>query len=231
MVAFYAYFIGFQACRQGGFCDCNTDTDGHTLCTDGAQWIRTNRAVLINMYAQYAKRVYSVSPNKPVIWWLEGDYVQYSYPAQSNPLTYAELGALTRDITCAIKSNEPNAIVAMNHSPWISVDQANGFWGAQPLDVLDMVWVQGYGDSGVMPNTGAYNASVATYTWLRQKTGRTIMAETSFAGAGTPDRWTTTTAANINQRIAEGIVGVGVTNPAANMQTAIQGFALSSVCQ
>jgi hypothetical protein len=231
MVVFYSYFIGFQACKQGGFCDCNTDTDGHTLCTDGAQWIKTNRAVIVNMYAQYAKRVYAVSPNKPVIWWLEGDFVQYSYAQQSSPLSYADLGSLARDITCAIKANEPNAIVAMNHSPWITIDQANGFWDAQPVDVMDLVWVQGYGDSGIMPNTGTYNASVSTYTWLRQKTGRPIMAETSFAAAGVADRWTTTTAANINQRITDGIVGVNIVNPAANLQTAIQGFALNAVCQ
>ena len=221
-----------RAPASSSSCRClDTDTDGHTLCTDGAQWIKTNRAVIVNMYAQYAKRVYAVSPNKPVIWWLEGDFIQYSYAQQSSPLTYAELGSLTRDITCAIKANEPNAIVAMNHSPWITTDQANGFWGAQPVDVLDMVWVQGYGDSGVLPNTGAYNAAVATYTWLQQKTGRTIMAETSFAGAGAADRWTTTTAANLNQRIAEGVVGVGVVNPASNLQTAIQGLSLSPVCQ
>ena len=57
------------------------------------------------------------------------------------------------------------------------------------------------------------------------------MTETSFAGAGAADRWTTTTAANINQRIADGIVGVNVVNPAASLMTSVQSFTLNSVCQ
>ncbi len=232
MAVLYTYFIGFQANYMGGFGDCNVDHDGHNLCTDGAQWIRDNRALIVKMYGEYAKKVYAASPNKPVIWWLEGDFVQYSYSDQSNPLSYAELGALARDITCAIKSNQPNAVVAMNHSPWISNDQANGFWGAQPLDVLDLVWVQGAGDTDTFVNSGTYNAATANFGWLHKKTGRKIMAETSFAGSGSADRWSTTTAANINARIANGVVGVLVNNPGASYQSAIDTLSpsLSSTC-
>ncbi|OFX20246.1 MAG: hypothetical protein A2V77_16725 [Anaeromyxobacter sp. RBG_16_69_14] len=232
MAVFYTYFIGFQANYMGGFGDCNVDHDGHNLCTDGAQWIRDNRALIVNMYGEYAKKVHAASPNKPVIWWLEGDFVQYSYSDQSNPLSYAELGALARDITCAIKSNQPNAVVAMNHSPWISNDQANGFWGAQPLDVLDLVWVQGAGDTDTFVNSGTYNAATANFGWLHRKTGRKIMAETSFAGSGSADRWSTTTAANINARIANGVIGVLVNNPGASYQSATDtlGPSLSSTC-
>jgi hypothetical protein len=230
MAVFYTYFIGFQACKIGTFCDCNTDTDGHTLCTDGAQWIRSNRAAIINSYAQYAKRIYAVSPNKATIWWLEGDFVQYSYTTQTSPLSYAELGSLARDITCAIKSNQPNAVVAMNHSPWISNDQANGFWGAQPLDVLDLVWVQGAGDTDVFVNSAAYNATTANYAWLHQKTNKKIMAETSYAGSGQNDRWSTASAAAINARVANGVIGVLVTNPPSTYQSVSTSLSLSSTC-
>ena len=129
-----------QANLMGGFGDCNTDFDGRNLCTDGAQWIRDNRDLIVQMYGNYAQMVHRTRPGKQVIWWLEGDFIQYSYDDQSNPLSYAELGALARDITCAIKSNQPTAVVAMNHSPWISDEQADGFWSAQPMDVLDLVW-------------------------------------------------------------------------------------------
>jgi hypothetical protein len=232
MAVFYTYFIGFQACRRGTFCDCNTDTDGRTLCTDGAQWIRNNRAEIVNAYGQYAKVVYARSPNKPVIWWLEGDFVQYSYTTQSNPLNYAELGSLARDITCAIKANEPNAVVAMNHSPWIANDIATGFWGAQPLNVLDLVWVQGPGDSDTFANSGSYNATTASFAWLHGYTGKQIMAETSYAGSGANDRWTTAQAANINERIAHGVIGVLVNNPPATYQTALGSLTpqLDSTC-
>jgi len=233
MAVFYTYFIGFQACQRGTYCDCNTDSDGRTLCTDGAQWIRDNRAEIVHAYGQYAKAVYARSPNKPVIWWLEGDFVQYSYGAQSQPLDYVELGSLAREITCAIKANEPNAVVAMNHSPWIANDLATGFWGAEPLNVLDLVWVQGPGDSDRFVNAGDYNAATASYAWLHGYTGKSIMAETSYAPSGANDRWTTATAASINERIGHGVIGVLVNNPAASYQSTIGTLTpqLGSTCQ
>ena len=178
MVVFYTYIIGFQACLQGKFCDCDQNPNSPNLCTNGAQWIRENRATIVNAYGQYAKAVYANSPNKPVIWWLEGDFIQYSYTKQSSPLRYEELGALARDITCAIKSNMPNAIVGMNHSPWITDPQAVGFWAAQPKDVLDLAWVQGAGDQDNFVNAGDYNSTSARFSWLHKFTGLKIMAET-----------------------------------------------------
>ena len=234
MVVFYTYFIGFQACKRDGYCDCNNSSPPN-LCTNGAQWIRDNRAILINAYGQYAKAVYANSPNKPVIWWLEGDMVQYTVggsSTQANPLSYAEAGQLSRDITCAIKSNQPNAIVAVNHSPWNADAVSQGFWGAQPVDVLDLIWVQGPGDSDTLTNSGTYNATTANYKWLHSTTGLKIMAETSFAGSGTADRWSTTTAANINARIANGVIGVHVNSPASNYTTAFGALnaSLSPTC-
>jgi hypothetical protein len=230
MVVFYTYFIGFQACKMGGYCDCNTSA-APNLCSNGAQWIRNNRAQLLNAYGQYAKAVYARSPNKPVIWWLEGDFPQYNATSQITPLSYAELGQLTRDITCAIKSNQPNAIVASNHAPWLADDVTKGFWAAQPVDVLDLIWVQGAGDAAAFPNSDTYNAATATYAWLHNNTGLNIMAETSYASNGANDRWTTTTAANINARISSGVIGVLVNSPPSNYQTAISGFSsLNATC-
>ncbi len=227
MVVFYAYFIGFQACYQGGYCDCNTDS-GENLCSHGATFIRNNWDVIVRAYGEYARVVYQRSPNKPVIWWLEGDFIQYSYEDQQNPLSYAELGQLARDITCAIKTNQPNAVVAMNHSPWISDDQFSGFWGNQPVDVLDMVWVQGYGDSSTLPNS--WGQDTANYTSLRSITGRPIMAETSY---GLPDRWSDTSASNINARISEGVIAVMVNETPGNYQSATESLSpqLNSTCQ
>jgi hypothetical protein len=232
-IVYFAYFIGFQANLMSGFGDCNVDMDDETLCTRGAQWIRDNRNLIIEMYANYARMVHRTSPGKQVIWWLEGDFIQYSYGDQQNPLSYAELGALARDITCAIKSNQPSAVVAMNHSPWISDEQSDDFWSAQPMEVLDLVWVQGPGDSEAFVNAGEYNKDTANYGWLRQKTGRPIMAETSYAGDGQPDRWTNASASAINSRIAEGVIGALVDNPGSNYESAIDslGSQLNPVCQ
>jgi hypothetical protein len=146
--------------------------------------------------------VHQNSPNKPVFWWLEGDYIQYSYDDQINPLNYEELGELAKDIACAIKTNQPGAIVAMNHSPWISDEQMKEFWGAMPPEI-DIVWLQGPGDDNVLNNswakTGCYDS---LYKYAKY---RPMMAETSY---GTPDRWTTTSVDNINARIAQGVFAV-----------------------
>jgi hypothetical protein len=232
-LVYYAYFIGYQANLMGGFGDCNVDFDGANLCSHGAQWIRDNWKLIVDMYGNYAQATYQSSPNKPVIWWLEGDFVQYSYDEQNNPLSMAELGDLARDITCAIKASAPNAVVGMNHSPWISNEQSESFWSAMPTQDLDLVWVQGAGDTGTLLNSGDYNAATASYAWLHQKTGRPIMAETSFAGSGQDDRWTSASASQINARISEGVIAVLVNNPGSDYQSAMQSLApqLNSVCQ
>ncbi len=231
MVVFYTYFIGFQACKMGGYCDCNTSPTPN-LCSNGAAWIRSNRAQIIRAYGEYARVVYARSPNKPVIWWLEGDFPQYNATSQTQPLSYAELGQLTRDITCAIKSNEPNAVVASNHAPWLADDVTTGFWGAQPTDVLDLIWVQGAGDTDAFPNSGSYNATTANFAWLHNHTGLKIMAETSYQSSSSGDRWSTTTAANINARIANGVIGVLVNQPPSNYQSAFTALNsnLNSTC-
>ena len=144
-------------------------------------------------------------------------------------MSYAELGQLAREITNAIKANEPNAIVAMNHSPWISNEQAQDFWSAMPTDVLDLIWVQGPGDSDTLTNSGSYNAETANYTWLHTYTGLNIMAETSFAGSGQDDRWSTASASDINARMNSGVVGVLVNNPPSNYQSAISSLSLNPV--
>lgn len=225
-VVFYTYFIGFQACRQGGFCDCNTQ-DPPNLCTHASQWIRNNRSQLIRAYGEYARVVHQHSPNKPVIWWLEGDFIQYTYEEQNSPFSYEELGELARDIACAIKTNQPGAIVAMNHSPWISDDQMKKFWGAMPPEI-DIVWLQGPGDSNVLNNswapTGCYD-SLSKYSNYRP-----MMAETSY---GTPDRWTTTSVENINARIAQGVFAVHFnTRPSSNDLSTIDRYRpqLNSTC-
>lgn len=212
---FYTYVIGGQACSQAGYCDCNNST-GDTLCTQGAQWIRDNRGQVVNAYAQYAKMLSAKFPEKPMIWWLEGDYHQYAeVTTQSSPLTYPEAGELIRDITNAIKSNQPGARVGVNHAPWITDAQAQQFWSNMPNDILDLIWVQGAGDSATFPNS--WGQGTANFAWLHQKTGLPIMAETSY---GAPDRWTTTAAVDVNARIASGVVSVLINFPKAAWSSA-----------
>lgn len=231
MAGYYAYFIG------SALPDCNVEPDSpDNLCHAGAQYIRDNRDEIIDLYAAYAQKTYQASPNKPVFWLLEGDFVQYTYAEQSNPLTVAELGTLASDIVCAIKAAAPNALVAINHSPWISNDLANQFWNAMPLASTDFVWTTGTGTNNGYINSGAnsgsYNATTATYAWLHQKTGMGIFVDTSFGPSQQADSWSSASVSNLNARIAEGVFAANVTEAPTDYQTRVSTLSpqLSSTC-
>src|SRR5690606_2062331 len=139
-VAYYAYFAGYA------LPDCNLSGPPN-LCSDGAKWIRDNRETYIDLYASYAEKTYETSPNKGVLWLLEGDFVQYTYEDQAERFTMRALGELAREIICAIKGSAPNALVGMNRSTWISNSQAYDFWSEMPTELMDFVWTTGVADN------------------------------------------------------------------------------------
>ena len=100
------------------------------------------------MYANYARDTYAVWKTKPLVWFLEGDFIQYTETSQGSPLTMAELGQLAADITCAIKSNMPNAVVAINHTTWNADEETNSFWCEMKRADYDLVWTTGVGNNG-----------------------------------------------------------------------------------
>jgi hypothetical protein len=233
---YYAYFIGYQA-AAAGFGDCNTDGDGQNLCTRGAQWVKSNRDRVVQMYANYARLTYQAVPSKAVMWLLEGDFIQYTYAEQSSALSMQELGTLANDIICAIKANQPNAIVAINHSPWITNEQSNQFWAAMPLNVTDFVWTTGVGNNNGFITEGttasSYNGTTARYSYVSNLTGKGILVDTSFGASQAADSWSNQNAATLNSRISEGVMAVNVTEPPGDYQTRISGLAsqLGNVCQ
>jgi hypothetical protein len=241
---YYAYFIGYQA-RAAGYGDCNTDHDGMNLCTHGATWIKSNRQRILDMYANYARLTNTASPNKGVVWLLEGDFIQYTYADQTSALTMAELGALTNDIVCAIKTAEPNAIVALNHSTWIRNPQMSSYFNAMKdagaMAIMDLVWTTGMGDvtGGYFNDGDARNRSDGTYTYLHTLTGKKIVVDTSFGTTRMDDSWTDIPVATLNQRIADGVVAVNVTTAGSSTlsdatyqsRVGTLGPQLSSLCQ
>jgi hypothetical protein len=233
---FYAYYIGYAATAEG-FGDCNTDAN-LDLCTNGAQWIRDNRQEIIAFYEGYAAKAYMANPNKPVVWLLDGDFMQYQEPSQMpSPLTVAELGTLVDDITCAIKTNAPNHVVAINHTPWNGNEETDAFFDAVNLDIIDMVWTTGVGNNQGLINQGAdaqeYNATSARYSYIYEYTGKTLFVDTSFGPSQQADSWSNNTADVLNDRIAEGVVAANVTMPPTDYQTRITNLApnLDSTCQ
>jgi len=248
---FYAYFIGYLG-HANGFPDQNT-TGGASLATGGAYTIRKYRAQIVAAYATYANQVHAAWPTKPLVWLVEGDFVQYTdntqvnYPSASgsspgapsstvDALSYAELGQLAADIACAIKSNMPNAVVAIDHSTWNADDVTNSYWGAMKSVNYDMVWTSGVatanGFFSTGTNAGSYNGKTATYQYVHTLTGKTILVDTSFGASAMGDSWSNTTAATINARIADGVIAANVTTVPANYSSAVGSLesSLSMVC-
>ncbi len=214
--AYYGYIIGFLA-HANGIVDGN-QTGSKKLTTDGAALIKSHRAAIIAAYAWYAKATHDVWPSKPLVWLLEGDFVQYAGTTQSSPLTYAELGQLAADITCAIKSNMPNAVVALDHSSWNADAATKSYWGAMKSVNYDLAWTTGVGDNGGFLEAGAdsssYNHATATYAYLHTVTGRPVLVDTSAGASAAGDSWSTASATDLDARIAEGVIGANISGTA-----------------
>jgi hypothetical protein len=217
----------------------NCGPNGNAKCdltTGGAALIRANRTKIVNMYASYAQQTHTVWPTKPLVWFLEGDFIQYTTSSQANPLMMHELGTLAADITCAIKSNMPNAVVAINHTTWNVDADTNNFWCEMRQADYDLVWTTGVGSNGnFIESAGApgyYNAGTATYPYVHTLTGRTIAVDTSYGASSMSDSWSNLSAATLNTHIGNGVIAVNISNnPPSNYQTLIQNLGqLATTC-
>jgi hypothetical protein len=230
VAVYYAYFIGSV------LPDCNVEPNGSNLCTDGARYIRDNRARILEVYGRYAQQTHQASPNKPVVWLLEGDFMQYTETTQSAALSLSELGALARDITCAIRNGQPDAVVAINHTTWNSDQETDDFWRAMPLAEIDFVWTTGVGDNAGFisrdTNATSYNAKSATYRYVHELTAKPIWVDTSFGLSQQSDSWTGVAASELNRRLDDGVFAVNVTMPPSDYAARVQALrgALDPVC-
>jgi hypothetical protein len=215
---FYAYFIGFYG-HANGLVDGN-QSGSRKLTVEGAALIKANRSKIVEMHAWYAQQVKKVWPTKPLVWLLDGDYIQYTDAKQGSPLTMPELGQLAADITCAIKSNMPNAVVAINHSYWNSNELTVSFWNEMNRSDYDLVWASGVANNNGFineaTNSQSYNGKTSTYAYLHQITGRPIWVDTSAGASAAGDTWSTVPAAQLNARIADGVIGAAITGGGTN---------------
>jgi hypothetical protein len=211
--AYYAYIIGFLA-HANGIVDGN-QTGGKKLTTDGGALVKANRQAIVDAYGWYAKETYKVWPSKPLVWLLEGDFVQLVDAGQSSPLSYAELSSLVVDITCAIKVGMPNAVVAIDHSTWNADDVSKKFWDAMKPANYDLVWTTGVGNNNGFMNAdgkaSTYNGATAKYSWLKSTTGKPIIVDTSAGASAAGDTWSLLSVADLNARISEGVIAANIT--------------------
>jgi len=238
---YYGYIIGYYA-HAAGIVDGNqcpaSNPNCPNLTTDGATFVKAHRSAIIQAYANYAKQSYAVWPTKPLVWLLEGDFVQFTNSGQSSPLTMTELAQLAADITCAIKGNMPNAVVGVNQSTWNSDQVTNSYWNAMKSAGVkyDLAWTTGVATSNGFFNTGVtastYNGATATYTYLHQVSGKKIFVDDG-CGGNTNEDWSPSAAATLNARITSGVMAFNhCAGLASNYQSLITALKpqLSSTC-
>lgn len=241
--AYYAYIIGYYG-HANGFPDGNVNPNGPNLSNSmGPLLLGVDNAgcpsgticdqnLMVKAYAWYAAQTYAVF-QKPVIWLLEGDFIQYSIEGSSSGLSYAQLGQLAAQITLAIKCNDPPAVVAIDYSTWITSAQLTSFIGGIDTAMAalgtsyDMIWTTGAGNSA-SPGT-------SSYANLHTVTGKSILVDESFGLSAQSDTWANQTAGTINARIAEGVVAANITTATpsylqTNVTTTLAPSALSPTC-
>jgi hypothetical protein len=103
-----------------------------------------------------------------------------------------------------------------------------------PLDLIDLLHVTSSADTGGYFNDGdAFNREDGTFRFLNQLTGKPIIADTSFGVTTMQDSWSTASVATLNDRIADGVVGVLIYPTPGDYQQRINSLSggLQSTCQ
>jgi hypothetical protein len=243
--ALIAYLIGYYG-HALGYQDGNVNPNGPNLTNSmGPVLLGVDNAscpsgticasnVVVKAYAWYAAQVYA-SNKKPILWLMEGDFIQYSIEGSSTGLSYDQLGQLAAQITNAIKCNDPAAIIAWNYSTWISTSQRDSYFNALNTNMAklgtsyEMVFTTGVGSSA--------SAGTGT-TWAQLYTAagnKPIYSDESFGLSAAGDSWANQSAATIDARIAGHVVAADITTATpsylqSNLTSTLAPSALNTTC-
>ncbi|HMJ50879.1 MAG TPA: hypothetical protein VK540_02355 [Polyangiaceae bacterium] len=221
VLAVVSYIIAFSARRDQGLQDCNVS--GQTnLCRYGATYLRArleNR--IIPQYAMYARGfAASCGTTRPIIWMMEPDYYQYHAGGDANALTPQEAGQIMGRLVATVRQHLPNAIFSLDISPWIPNDGAD--WYAN-FNMADFTFINTSGGGTDADNTRIRAANTMTWAGVHRVTGKPILADTGYGAAGAPTghdaQWDVV--ANVNARIADGVIGVSQYNPASTWSSTL----------
>jgi hypothetical protein len=217
--ALVSYIIAFTARRDESLQDCNVSS-GANLCNAGATYIRNHlNDRIIPQYVKYAQGFAEACGSRPMIWMMEPDYYQYTN-TDPNKLTPQEAGEIMHTLVTTVKQYLPSAIFSMDISPWIPNDGASWF---PNFTMSDFTFISTSGGGTAADNTKIRANNSMTWAGVRQVTGKPILADTGYGVAGTSTGhdavWDVV--ANINARIADGVISITQYNPVTTWGTTI----------
>lgn len=221
VLAVVSYIIAFSARRDQGLQDCNVN-DQTNLCKYGATYIRNrleNR--IIPQYAMYARGFAdSCGTTRPIIWLMEPDYYQYHAGGDANALSPDEAGQIMSRLVATVRQYLPNAVFSLDISPWIPKEGADWY---SHFNLADFTFINTSGGGTDANNVRIRANNDMTWAGVHRVTGKPILADTGYGVAGSPTghdaQWDVV--ANINARIADGVIGISQYNPAANWSSTL----------
>jgi hypothetical protein len=223
-----AYVAAFYAKRHLGRCDCNVTTCGanNDLCHYGAADIQQNLTNIINVYKSYAQGFAGCfGTTKPIVFEMEPDWYQYTYTSsQTQPMTEAQAGTIMGQFVDAMKQSLPNAAFSLDISPWVGSNGTdNGQEWYSHFDMTKFTFINTSGGSTDATSAKIRPSNAMTWAGVSAVTGKPILADTGYgvngSSAGPDPNWDM--AANINARIANGVVAVTQYNPSSTWGTTI----------
>jgi hypothetical protein len=227
-----AYVAAFYAKRHDGLCDCNVTSCGtnNDLCHYGASDINNNLSAIVNVYKSYAQGFANCyGTTKPIVFEMEPDFYQYTISLETQPWTFAQAGQIMSQFVAAMKTYLPNAAFSMDISPWVGTNNNTGGDGSDngknwysyfDMSLFTFINTSGGGSDAA---TATLGGEQMTWAGVNQVTGKPILADTGYGAngisAGPDPAWDN--AANINARIANGVISVSQYNAASNWGSTI----------
>lgn len=179
----YGYIIAFEARHRAGLWDCNDPKHPDPnvqLCKKGANWIRSNRKLIIDRYRMHAVAMASdkyLGPKAAPIILIEPDLYQYYHvqTQEGGPLSGQDLRKLYDEICMTIKSVLPNAKTSWDISPWAN-DEMPTWWGYfKDSNHVDFIHTSGGGHLASNNLIDPHNK--ITYEYMKRLTGKSIISD------------------------------------------------------
>jgi hypothetical protein len=220
-----AYLAAFYTKRHDNVQDCNIPGATRTLCKTGAAYIQQNLSKIIDVYKSYSQGFANCyGTTKPIIFEMEPDWYQYTISEQSQPMTPAKAGEIMGQFVTALRSSLPNALFSLDISPWVGNNGAdNGKAWFSNFKMSDFSFINTSGGGTDAANAKIRSSNQMTWAGVHAASGKPILADTGYgvngASAGHDAAWDVV--ANINARMADGVIGISQYNPNSNWANTI----------
>jgi len=207
--------------NQNKLCDCNVSgCAGGNLCNYGAQYITQDWATILSQYQSNSTGFAACLGGRPIIFEMEPDWYQYYAGGQTQAWTPAQAGTNMTALVNALKGSLPNAVFSMDISPWIP---NNGSAWYTNFNMSLFTFINTSGGGTAADNAKIRSSNAMTWAGVHGVTGKPILADTGYGangGSAGPDAaWDVP--ANINARIADGVVSISQYNPSSSWGSTI----------